>query len=88
MCLPAEPSAYARLLYATLHSLDELACATVLIERPPTQSELAAVVFSSRESVAREMGRMRKAGVLLRVKRSLHVPSVERLRDYVEAASP
>ncbi|WP_083225676.1 Crp/Fnr family transcriptional regulator [Neptunicoccus sediminis] len=61
---------------------------SVLIDRPPTQSELAAVVFSSRESVAREMGRMRKAGVLLRVKRSLHIPSVAKLRDYVEDAAP
>ena len=59
----------------------------VLIDRPPTQSELAAVVFSSRESVAREMGRMRKAGVLLRIKRSLHVPSIEKLEDYVDLNS-
>lgn len=61
---------------------------TVLIERPPTQSELASVVFSSRESVAREMGRMRNAGVVLRIKRSLHIPSVAKLRDYVETATP
>jgi CRP/FNR family cyclic AMP-dependent transcriptional regulator len=60
---------------------------SVLIDRPPTQSELAAVVFSSRESVAREMGRMRNAGVVLRVKRSLHIPSVAKLRSYVEETS-
>lgn len=52
----------------------------VLIERPPTQAELAAFIFSSREGVAREMGRLRKADVIGRQKRSLHVPSVERLR--------
>ncbi|MEM7438796.1 MAG: Crp/Fnr family transcriptional regulator [Pseudomonadota bacterium] len=57
----------------------------VLIERPPTQAELAAIVFSSRESVAREMGRMRDAGVALRIKRALHVPSVEKLRRYISS---
>lgn len=55
-----------------------------LIEKPPTQTELAAFVFSSRESVAREMGRMRKAGVLGRKKRALHFPSVEGLRAYLD----
>ncbi|MCP5086169.1 MAG: Crp/Fnr family transcriptional regulator [Rhodobacteraceae bacterium] len=54
-----------------------------LIEKPPTQTELAAFVFSSRESVAREMGRMRKARVLGRKKRALHFPSVKLLREYV-----
>lgn len=57
----------------------------VLIERPPTQSELAAFIFSSREGVAREMGRLRKAGILGRQKRALHVPSLEALRDVVES---
>jgi len=52
----------------------------ILIERPPTQSELAAFVFSSRESVAREMGRLRKAGIIARKKRSLHIPSLKQLR--------
>jgi CRP-like cAMP-binding protein len=55
----------------------------ILIEHPPTQSELAAYVFSSREGVAREMGRLRKAGIIARQKRSLHVPSIERLRKIV-----
>jgi CRP-like cAMP-binding protein len=55
----------------------------VLIERPPTQSELAAYVFSSREGVAREMGRLRKAGIITRQKRSLQVPSIENLRKIV-----
>ncbi|MCP5073587.1 MAG: Crp/Fnr family transcriptional regulator [Rhodobacteraceae bacterium] len=54
-----------------------------MIEKPPTQTELAAFVFSSRESVAREMGRMRKAGVLGRKKRALFFPSVQLLREYV-----
>jgi CRP-like cAMP-binding protein len=55
----------------------------VLIERPPTQSELAAYIFSSREGVAREMGRLRRAGVVARQKRSLHIPSVDLLRKTV-----
>ncbi len=55
----------------------------ILIERPPTQSELAAFVFSSRENVAREMGRLRKTGVIARKKRSLHIPSLKRLRKTV-----
>ena len=59
----------------------------VLIDRPPTQAELAAIVFSSRESVAREMGRMRDAGVALRIKRALHIPSVRNLRAYVTDTS-
>jgi len=60
----------------------------VLIERPPTKSELASVVFSSRESVAREMGRMRNAGVALRVKRSLHIPSIRKFEAYIERSAP
>jgi CRP-like cAMP-binding protein len=56
----------------------------VVIDQPPTQSTLAATIFSSRESVAREMGRMRKAGVLGRKRRSLHVPSIAALRHYVD----
>jgi CRP-like cAMP-binding protein len=60
----------------------------VLIDRPPTQSQMASVVFSSRESVAREMGRMRKAGVALRVKRSLHIPSIRKFEEYIERSAP
>jgi CRP-like cAMP-binding protein len=55
----------------------------VVIDRPPTQAELAAVIFTSRESVAREMGRMRDAGVALRIKRALHIPSIAGLERYV-----
>jgi CRP/FNR family cyclic AMP-dependent transcriptional regulator len=55
----------------------------ITIERPPTQSELAAYIFSSREGVAREMGRLRKAGIIARQKRSLHIPSIENLRKTV-----
>jgi CRP-like cAMP-binding protein len=54
---------------------------SVLIERPPTQTELAAQIFTSREGVAREMGRLRKAGIITRQKRSLLIPSIEKLRQ-------
>lgn len=47
-----------------------------LIDYPPTQTELASFIFSSREAVAREMGRLRKAGLLERQRRSLYFPSV------------
>ena len=57
----------------------------VVIDTPPTQNELAATIFASRESVAREMGRMRKLGVLGRKRRSLHVPSLAALREFVES---
>ena len=53
----------------------------VLIERPPTQNELAAYIFSSREGVAREMGRLRKAGIIERQKRSLYIPSLKALKN-------
>ncbi len=56
-----------------------------LIERPPTQSELAAYIFSSREGVAREMGRLRKRGIVERQKRSLYIPSIKDLRNIVES---
>jgi CRP-like cAMP-binding protein len=58
-------------------------CDEILIERPPTQSELAAYIFSSREGVAREMGRLRKAGIVARKKRSLVIPSIAQLRKTV-----
>jgi CRP-like cAMP-binding protein len=58
----------------------------VLIPRPPTQSELAAFIFSSRESVAREMGRMRRMGLLARQKRALEIPSVDNLRAFTESS--
>ncbi|KAB7614370.1 Crp/Fnr family transcriptional regulator [Amylibacter sp. SFDW26] len=59
----------------------------VLIERPPTQSELAAYIFSSREGVAREMGRLRKAGIIERQKRSLYIPSVKKLQNLIDENS-
>ncbi|MFQ5624153.1 MAG: Crp/Fnr family transcriptional regulator [Paracoccaceae bacterium] len=53
-----------------------------LLASPPTQADLAAFVFTNRESVAREMGRMKRQGVLVREGRSLRVPSLRRLAEY------
>ncbi|MEK6204038.1 MAG: helix-turn-helix domain-containing protein, partial [Amylibacter sp.] len=55
----------------------------VLVERPPTQTELAAYIFTSREGVAREMGRLRKAGILTREKRSIRFLSLKLLRKII-----
>jgi L-threonylcarbamoyladenylate synthase len=35
LVMPQDAAAYARLLYAALHSLDDLACDLILVERPP-----------------------------------------------------
>lgn len=58
---------------------------SVEIERPPTQSELAAFVFTNREAVAREIGRMKRKGLISRQGRGLIVPSLDSLRAYQEA---
>jgi L-threonylcarbamoyladenylate synthase len=41
--MPADPDAYARELYAALHSFDDSSCELVLIERPPDSPEWAAI---------------------------------------------
>jgi len=51
------------------------------VVRPPTQTELASYIFASREGVAREMGRLRKQGLLDREKRSIVVPSIQALKE-------
>ncbi len=55
---------------------------SVVIEKPPTQSELAAFVFTNREAVAREIGRLKKLGLLSRQGRGLVVPDLSALIDY------
>jgi L-threonylcarbamoyladenylate synthase len=42
--LPREPAAYARMLYAALHDMDDERCDVVLVERPPDTPEWAAVI--------------------------------------------
>lgn len=58
-----------------------------VIERPPTQAEIAARVFSNRETVAREMGRLKAAGLLARQGRGLHVPSLRALERELDPAA-
>jgi L-threonylcarbamoyladenylate synthase len=50
--LPADPHGYARLLYASLHTLDALGCARILVEAVPEEPAWAAVA-----------DRLRRAGV-------------------------
>ena len=56
-----------------------------IIDTPPTQAEIAARVFTNRETVAREMGRMRRLGVIDRVGRRISVPSLAALTEYVKS---
>jgi len=56
-----------------------------VIERPPTQAEIAARVFSNRETVAREMGRLKNAGLIGRQGRGLHIPSLVSLVEELGA---
>jgi len=55
-----------------------------VIDGPPTQLEIAARVFSNRETVARGMGKMRHMGLLGRDGRNLCVPSMRALERYVD----
>lgn len=61
---------------------------TALIKVPPTQAALAAFVFTNREAVAREMGRMMKKNLIERRGRALYTPSVSEVEAYqIEAAA-
>jgi L-threonylcarbamoyladenylate synthase len=42
--LPGEPKAYAASLYSTLHELEQLGVAAIVIQRPPTTAEWTAVL--------------------------------------------
>jgi len=42
--MPHTPDAYARVLYATLHSMDDAGCAVVYVELPPRHAEWAAIL--------------------------------------------
>ena len=54
---------------------------SAVIEPLPTQQEFATLIFSQRESVGRDMSRLKDAGLIERHGRSLLIPSVSRLRD-------
>lgn len=57
-----------------------------VVQRPPTQTEIAAQIFSNRETVAREMGRMRHMGLIGRDGRNLTICSMTALEEYVNAS--
>lgn len=50
----------------------------------PTQAELALLIFSQRETVARDLSRLKDEGLIDREGRTLRISSVERLRQIVE----
>ncbi|MXU66522.1 Crp/Fnr family transcriptional regulator [Oceanomicrobium pacificus] len=49
----------------------------------PTQANLATFVFTNRETVSREMGRMKKRGLCSRVSGNLVIPDLAALEDYI-----
>ena len=53
---------------------------TALIPVVPTQQELAVLLFSQRESIGRDMSKLRQAGLIERRGRSLMIRSLSRLR--------
>ena len=83
----SEMTASQRIGYAILDMATEAAMgrAFARIDTPPTQSEMAARLFSNREAVAREMGRMKREGVIARDGRAILVRDLAALQTYVEA---
>ncbi|MEM8787007.1 MAG: Crp/Fnr family transcriptional regulator [Pseudomonadota bacterium] len=59
---------------------------SALLNSPPTQAALAAFVFTNREAVAREIGRMKRNGLIHRRGRALFAPSVDAIEDYLDTA--
>ena len=57
---------------------------TAVIEPLPTQQEFATLIFSQRESVGRDMSRLKEAGLIERKGRSLQIKSIARLRTFME----
>jgi len=55
------------------------------LESPPTQAELAAFVFTNREAVAREIGRMKRKALIERRGRGLYVQSVDAIETYLDS---
>lgn len=54
---------------------------TAIVEPLPTQQELATVIFSQRESVGRDMSKLKEAGLIERSGRSLTIKSLRRLQE-------
>jgi len=53
---------------------------SAVIEPFPTQQELATLLFSQRESIGRELSKLKEAGLIERSGRRLTIRSIERLR--------
>jgi len=58
---------------------------SALLDSPPTQAALAAFVFTNREAVAREIGRMKRKKLIERRGRALYAPSVMKIAEYQQA---
>jgi L-threonylcarbamoyladenylate synthase len=43
LLLPDDPAGYARVLYASLHALDDDRCTLIVVERPPATPPWAAI---------------------------------------------
>lgn len=56
---------------------------SAVILRPPTQAELAKLIFTTRETVAREMSRLQRNGLLTRTRAEWRIPSLSRLEREV-----
>lgn len=52
LSMPSDPRDYARLLYAAMHTLDELGCVRILVERVPEHDEWTAVRDRLRRAAA------------------------------------
>jgi CRP-like cAMP-binding protein len=55
-----------------------------VIEPLPTQQELATLIFSQRESVGRDMSRLKDAGLIERKGRTLRITSLSRLKALLD----
>jgi len=60
---------------------------SALLSNPPTQAALAALVFTNREAVAREIGRMKRLKLIERRGRALYTPDVGKIEAYQQAES-
>ena len=54
-----------------------------VIDPVPTQQELAVLIAGQRESVARDMSKLNQAGLIERDGRTVRIPSLERLEEYL-----
>lgn len=74
-----------RLELLRLFEAEEAEDGSAFIAHPPTQSALASFVFTNREAVAREIGRMKRMGLIERRGRAMYAPSVARIAAYRSA---